>query len=487
MQRSPFWRQATPRFSVLFPIVLLGAFALVAGLASLLGDAPRAGAQDGPTAPRYHEGLALTFDDAPALAAAFLGASIDDLYAYAYDGSAWRRIALQVDEREGLTGFVAEEDGQVDGDDELAWLYADAGPEAPMGDAPASMARAQAAAAIAVEDPLREGEAEAVRWIYLFHAPAGTDDPSPEALVRFDEQAREVTTADYVLGFASSAPEDDGFFGIKRISLSGDIETDLVDRTKFRADIDFAGTQLSLTEENLSNVLGQFGGAAIDFDIKPIKGGPVRAILSAAGGSAWPRRAALTAATGVADGLPGGGGPIAIPITGLKLTLDLNRNAATAGATYSDSNLVEPVPIDGMPDAVPGSPPPAWRELRLPTASALLLAGTVDVSSTVRAFYADDESGLEGDTGDGRSIGEHGVTAEEIGDLFGAGFPGEMVVVPTGEQGPTAEQLLDARAQPLTVRVDSVSGGPPEPTATPTPTPTPEAQTFTVHLPWSRH
>ena len=175
------------------------------------------------------------------------------------------------------------------------------------------MADALAVAAIAIDDPLAAGTPAGQRWIYLFHDPAGTDDPAPEPLLRYDAEAREIHAPSYVLGFASSAVEDDGFFGLKRISLLGDLETDLVDRTKFRANVDAFGQQLALTEENLANVLGQFGGGDIEFDIEPVKAGPVRAVLSAAGGSAWPHRAALSFA-------PGGGGPIQIPITDMRLS-----------------------------------------------------------------------------------------------------------------------------------------------------------------------
>ncbi len=464
-----------------------GGFLLLFGLIAVQNSRLHTAAQDGPVAVRYHEGLALTLEDAPDVAAAFAGAAIADVYAYAYDGAAWTRIAMQVDERDATALFVAEEDGLIDANDEIAWLYDDAGLAAEDGMTPAGMADAQAAAVIAVDDPLRADEPDATRWLYLFHAPGGSEDAAPAELVRYDAEAREVRTSDYVLGFASSAVEDDGFFGIKRLSLSGDLETDLVDRTKFRANVDLFGQALALTEENLGTIIAQFGGAELNFDVEPIKGGAVRAILSAAGGSAWPRRAMLTVAPGVAEGLPGGDGPIAIPITNLRLSLDLNLRAVEAGATYRDPNLSEPVAIDGVPDTVPDAPLPAWRELGLPTARALLLGG-VDAADapTARAFYTDLEAGLDGDTGDGRSLGEHGVTADEIGDLFAAGFPGEMVVVPADEfEDLGAEALLAAQEDPLAIRVASVTGGPPAATATPVPSPTPEVEGHTIHLPWN--
>jgi hypothetical protein len=93
------------------------------------------------------------------------------------------------------------------------------------------------------------------------------------------------------------------------------------------------------------------------------------------------------------------------------------------------------------------------------------------------------------DTGDRMSYGDQGAAATKLEDLVAAGFPGELVVLPSGGSM-TAARLARNLANPLTVTL-SVGPQPPTPTAgsptvpPPTRTPTQPPTRYPVFLPWT--
>jgi len=393
-----------------------------------------------------------------------IGTPAGHFYAYALHAGQWQRIALQLDERDADGAIVADGagDGALSAGDELVLLLDEAGERAETGASPGGMTGATGRAEVRAAEP---DDPEAAAYAYVFRHHAGPEDAPPRRIA-WDPDELRITSAHYALGLAD--PDEDGFIGIEHLALADG--PDLVDRLKFRGTLEFFGLPTVLTEESFADPLlaGLIGD--VDFAVEPTKVGTVRAVFGTGeGASVYPRRGAmLTGLEGLED--VGGGSPLPIVLTDLRVSLDLLP--AASGATYADANLTDGVPVDGQPDAVPGEPLPAYRELRTAAGRIVLLpgdaaAGAADPGSA-RAFYADNAAGLPDDTGDGQSWGESGVTADTIEDMLAAGFPGRFVILPA-ESTATGAELAAAAASPLEVVVTALDATDP-PTAEPTPT-----------------
>ena len=59
---------------------------------------------------------------------AFAGVVLDELFVYAYDGTTWSEVPFQIDEVDASGEFTTTEDALLDGNDELVFMVADAGP-----------------------------------------------------------------------------------------------------------------------------------------------------------------------------------------------------------------------------------------------------------------------------------------------------------------------------------------------------------------------
>lgn len=419
----------------------------------------------------------------PASAVArLIGTPAGQFYAYALREGAWQRIALQLDERDSDGAVLADDagDGALSAGDELVLLADDAGERADTGLAPGAMAGATARAEIRVAAP---DEPDANAFVYLFRHPAGPEDAPPRWLT-WDPDERRIGSADYVLGLAD--PDADGFVGIEHLSLADG--PDLLDRLKFRASLDLFGMPTDLNEESFANPLlaGAIGGA--DFAVDPTKVGPVRAVFGPGEGAfIYPRRGTfVTGLEGLGD--LGGGSPL--PITLSKLRVSLDFLPAVGGATYLDANIPDGVPVDGQPDEVPDAPLPAYRELRTAGGRIVLLpsaAADSPAPATARAFYADSAAGLQDDTGDGQSWAENGVTADTIEDALAAGFPGRFVILPADSPA-TGDELVAAALAPLAIEVTALDAtDPPTPMPTPEPTAKPTVERMWIYLPDCRN
>ncbi|MCB0215032.1 MAG: hypothetical protein KDH92_00245 [Chloroflexi bacterium] len=413
-----------------------------------LESGPRVAAQSA-SAHRPAEAITLTGADLEP----FVGASEAELWAWSWRDGSWRLLAAQLDERDAQGAYVAEEDGLLDANDELVLMLDDAGAPPPGGQRPPAMPFDAPRARIAIGDPLDPDYAAEIQLLRSIVGPEIAIQPR----IRWDAAARELVSAEYRLGPADAAT--DGFMGVRSLSL-GEDGTDLVDRLKIRGKLEAFGSVTEVNEESLGVLLA---AAGLSLSGEPLKVGPLRALLGAGGGYAYDRRFSLF---GGADALADVGvGPIAFSFTDARISLDFSP--AVAGASYHDANLPAGVTVDASPDAVPESPPPAWRELRLPGARISLLARAVAPDSSARAYYRDAVDGGPGDTGDGMAYADLGVTAPDFESLAATGFPGELLILPAGAD-PAPEQLLDWRAAPVELGL-SFDGVPP--TATPGPGP----------------
>ncbi len=434
------------KIRILATLALLSA----AGVAFAVAGPPDPMAAQADASWRPSEAIVLSGADLPL----FDGASELEIWAWSWDGSTWRLVAEQLDERNGAT-YVETEDGMLDADDELVLMLDDAGMPAPEGERPAAMPEDAPRAVLKISDPMDEDYAGE---IHLFRSESGPEIAITPRL-RWEAGEREIVGEHYRMGPADAG--EDGFFGLRSFFLTG-VEEDLVDRMKLRGNLTGAG---AVNEETLSAALGVLG---IDLSGDPVKVGPLRGLLEG-GGEAYDRRFTIFAGTEDLAGLGGG----IIQLTNIRVSLDFT--AAVSGATYHDANLPAGVTVDGSPDAVPDAPVPAWREIRLGAGRLSLLSKAVDASAEARVYYRDDTDGGSDDTGDGMAYADTGVTAPDIDALLETGFPGDLLVLPAGAE-PAPERLIEWRENPVTVEIESddLPDTPtPEPTATGVATETP--------------
>jgi hypothetical protein len=436
----------------------LGRLGPLALLSILSLGAPMARAHGSPR--RYAEAIVVSGADLAPLA----GAPAAELKVYLCHHMAWQPVLAQLDERDAASDFVAQEDGALDENDELAFLLGEAGEQRQGDDRPPGVSGDHPAVEVLVTDPLDD---EFKAYFYVFWT-SGGQAPAETSVISYDTQAAEIRSRAYTLGLAR--PMADGFVGYRRLSLYTDTDN-LLDRLKIRATISTLIGEQTLTEEALASILPALG----DTSIAPVITGPVRLVLDAAGERlAYPERVTLAVRLPANPTLPGG-----IPIEVKDVRVSLDFSPAAVPAQYMDANTAAGVPIDGQADAVAERPIPAWREIELEAGRAVLLSDVEAGAAGATVYYKDNSTADPEDTGDGLSYGDNGVAAANLEDFTASGFPGELVVLPVGRQL-TAQQLSENLANPLVVTVTS---GPAAPTATPgaaTPTGMPVEPTPTV-------
>ena len=203
---------------------------------------------------------------------AFAGVSLARLGLFRFDPllSEFEPVPFQIDEQvdhvfnpgtsteftELVYDVFGEDDGLLDGNDELVFLFGDGGPQAPT-DAPWPEDASATRFEIAVQDP-RSGAPVAARWFYLF-----VGDSLPESSVEYVDWdgscSGEISSATWSLDF-----EDRWLLtGLHVASPCGTGE-DLIDRVKGRA----GNCPLCETEELWNDYSTCLGGIL----------GPVRAI-----------------------------------------------------------------------------------------------------------------------------------------------------------------------------------------------------------------
>ena len=360
----------------------------------------------------------------------FEGLAVEAIGVWSVVDGSWQRVPSQVDQRDDNDAYTPDEGNNVlDANDELVFMADGLGDARQEGSWPPGVNQVLSPAEITATDPLHEGY---VGYAYVFESPSATFTPQ----VTFDDPSTEIRTASYTLGFAT---EDDGFFGIKRLSLMGE-STDRVDRSKMRITIPNIG---ELNEETL----GQFGGLP---PVDPVIEGPVRLVMDAAGASlAYGARATLF------NFELGGQIP---PIPGLEVRFSLDFAPNAAGATYRAENTPRGVTIDGQPDRILPLPYPMWREMTFSEGRLAILATGEPPPLLVRTYYKDDSTVDDTDTGDKMSYGDNGVIASTLQGLADVGFLGQMVALspdnPTG-----ADDLADQLAKPLEITVQVEAAG----------------------------
>jgi hypothetical protein len=390
----------------------------------------------------------------------FAQAPLGQLFVYAYQGSAWRQIPWQFDEVQGGK-IVASEDNLLDNDDQLVFMAADTGEQAPaaawIGDA---SSRQYPRYELAVSDPINPSKQG---WVYVYRSATLTCTVTQD-YASFDTAQYAVRTSQYVLGLLLRK------IGVDRLEMNGS-GIDILDRTKIRVAVPGFGTY-SEDSDILATPLPTL-----------VKDGPVRVVAALRSNGLEPvhvigYRALFQYAL-----------DLSLPLSLSSLRISADQTAAASGSTYYDANATAGVTVDGRPDSVPASPATRWFQVSGTTGTAFL---TVDYSAagTANTYYKDDATVDAADTGDKMSYGDAGVLLTNPGHSVSLTLTGYILPPSQPRVGPTylayVQQPLQTQAtEQLAAGTPSVTTSPtrtPTVTATPTRTP-PGAHTYRTFLP----
>ena len=155
----------------------------------------------------------------------FAGVPLAQLFVYKYSGGAWSQIPWQFDEVDAVSGLiVSSDDGLLDAQDQLVFMAADAGDQAP---ARAWLTDASAATfpryELQVNDPLDPSQHA---WVYVYRSLTLASTIATD-YVSYDAAQALLTSDRYKLGQMTDHPAFD------RLELNGNA-VDILDRTKIR-------------------------------------------------------------------------------------------------------------------------------------------------------------------------------------------------------------------------------------------------------------
>jgi len=394
--------------------------------------------------------------------------SLDHLFLYAYRQSSdtWEQIPWQFDEKHAGV-YVSAEDGELDADDELAFMARDCGDQAQASQWIADAnARGHKRYEITVTDPLHAGER---CWVYLYRSTtlhktiardyvSYGDHTAASDVYRLTLEAHKLIAAD--LTFFDSA-------------------ADILDRTKVRRRIG----SISLTEDEDALV-----GDDPRSDWYGIRDGNVRTITQfvsydADTGQEYLFLTLLNYRDVFQEHVTYDLSSVVPTLDEFRYSADLT--SAMAGGTYYDANTASGVPVDGHADAVAATPFSPWNQVSHPTLGTIVqIIDPASLGGTQKTYYKDDGSYDNADTGDHRSYADHGMLV--LGGSANLDFYVWYYVLSAGQPNVGAT-YANAAMHPL--RAQTVSQERAEATATPTPPltltplPTPTATTTPTPTP----
>jgi hypothetical protein len=320
----------------------------------------------------------------------FAGVSLAQLFVYKYSGGVWSQIPWQFDEVVG-SAIVSSGNGLLDAQDQLVFMAADAGDQAP---AHAWLSDASATTypryELQVNDPLN---ATQHAWVYVYRSQ--TLASTIADYVSYDPVQVLLTSDRYQLGQLATQPAFD------RLLLNGS-GVDILDRTKIRVYVLFLpftedSPQLATTPPVLT------------------RAGRVRVVLN--GGGILAYRSFYVNKIHVETTLT--------PQSG-RFSADMSSLAS--GSIYYDPNTPSTgVTIDGVPDTLTKSPAAVWSLVKVKTSAGFIgaivrasdFSGALGPSSSATTFYRDNVTPESPDTGtDPGSYGDAGVTVTNPNQVF---------------------------------------------------------------------
>lgn len=312
----------------------------------------------------------------------FVGAPLSQLFVYAYQGSQWKQIPWQFDEKKDGK-FIAADNGLLDPTDELVVMGADCGDQVNstnwISDASARSFRRYEIKVIDLLNPAKLG------WFYVYRSNTLANTVTQD-YISFDVATGIFTTPTYKLGFF------DLYLGGNRLELNGS-SVNVLDRSKFR--LKPLGDNV-ITEEDIE----------LDEPQPLILEGRVRAMA----GYQDQGQGILTIAyrSQFFDLVTLDFSWSPLPFEWARATADFNVNIS--GGTYYDSNTPAGVPVNGVPDTVATSPASLWQQISHSTGTVIHAADVSPMQGTVSTYYKDSSTVDPTDTGDQKSYGEMGLT-----------------------------------------------------------------------------
>lgn len=346
--------------------------------------------------------------------ASFLGAPVDDLFVYVYQGGTWAQIPFQVDEVMSDGTYTAVEDGLFDANDEMVFMSHDLGDRA-MGLIPDTGGKPIDVPWYEVEvtnplDPSKKA------WAYVVRSSTLSQTFTAD-YVGFDTFLHRITGTTYEVGFATPKP------WLDYLSVGGSF-VDILDRApKNRL---CYGSVCLFNENNAPELQDDL-----------IKDGPVRLIVRAGRVLAYGSMAAWTIKI-----------PSTLNANNIRYSTDFNENAV--GATFYNAAVPAGVTVDGNPDIVPETPMSPWWQLSTSTGTVVQVSDTSEMGGTQTNYYVDDSTMDNSDTGDRRHYGDTGVRVDNPSSSFTYRFT--LYILP-GTQPNVGDTYAAYFANPLVTTV----------------------------------
>jgi len=311
----------------------------------------------------------------------FAGVNLARLFVYVYRNSDWSQIPWQFDEVSNGK-IVANEDGLLDGDDELVFMAADTGDRAPAGSWINNVNSQQYPRyEITVTDPLDRTKKG---WAYVYRS-ATLHDTVTDDYVNFDAAQLVIAGERYRLGLVRNRMIADRL----EMNNSG---VDVLDRTKIRVQVPMVGL---ITEDRLEIPLPTLRRDGRIRAVVVIADDQVE-ILSFVGYRSLFRYAIDIDLS-----------EIPLPLSLVRLSADLNE--AAVGSIYYGANTSAGVTIDGVPDNVPTTPVSDWVQASGSSGTFIQVADWTGTGGTASTYYKDDATIDPADTGDKKSYGDAGI------------------------------------------------------------------------------
>lgn len=356
----------------------------------------------------------------------------------------WSQIPWQFDEvKNGL--IVASEDGKLDGDDQLVFMAADTGDQAPPGAwIPNASSQQFPRYEIAVSDTTDPGKQG---WVYLYRS-ATLASTVTQDYANYDATQVLILGNQYVLRLIRNR------VGVDRLEMNGS-GVNILDRTKLRAYV--VGRPLPYTEEDLTGYPTP----------NLMRDGRVRVVASVRFGTTEQLQV-----LGYRSRFEYRIYHLPIPPGTVTARISFDQSPAASGSTYYDANNVSGVIVDGTPDSLVTTPPSRWFQASGSTGTAVVVIDYVG-ADIVSTYYKDDVTIDPTDTGDKMSYGDAGLATARPAATVALTLV--IYVLPPnqprvgGKYQGYAEQPLQAQASQQRFAAS------PSPTTTPTQTATPTA------------
>jgi RNA polymerase subunit RPABC4/transcription elongation factor Spt4 len=316
----------------------------------------------------------------------FIGKSVDELWIYAYLGDNWEQIPFQIDERNDVNGsyFFNSEDGFLDANDEIVFMPADCGTQAPAGSRVPNTEPQRYR--IWAQDPLDFSDI----FAYIYSSDQISKTFSDD-YVDFHQNSNKIEASFYSIGFNAT---NTGVIDEIRVNTSGGGDNiDVLDRFKYRFQKTVEITPDQYHEEDFNH------------QVVGIIDGPVRVIQKIIKEKVTNDFTFNVNETYFAYG------------SYMFLDQEMSTNTSTdwvqitwdflstvTPITYYDSNSNELI-IDGTPETPGVTDTPSWYEVTGTHGTLVALGNISDLGGTSSLYYSDDSSSMDSPEFD---FGEHG-------------------------------------------------------------------------------